>query len=113
VHIWCRLLEKGCKPEVLRDSNEVTDRVKYKCISRPQVARHLILCVSQSTYPQVHTLDVMQILYAQSCASFAKIVSSDKGFTCAVNYLLNRRAIMSYYTQQSTTREDASFSASQ
>ena len=56
--------------------------------SGPQVARHVILCASQSTNTQQHTLDVMQILCSQRYAGFATNVSSDKGFTCAVNYLL-------------------------
>ena len=50
--------------------------------------------VSQSTSPQQHTLDVMQILCSQCCAGFATNVSSDEGFTCSVNYLLNRKAII-------------------
>jgi hypothetical protein len=62
VHLWCRLLEEGCKLEDFRESTEVTGCVDYKCISGPQVARHVILCVSQSTYPQEHMLHVMQIL---------------------------------------------------
>ena len=65
-----------------------------KCISGPQVARHIILCASQSTYPQQHMLDVMQILCSQRCAGFATNVSSDEGYICAVNCLLNRRAII-------------------
>jgi hypothetical protein len=64
--------------EVLRDSKEVTGRVHYKCISGPEFARHVILCVSQSTYPQQHTLDVMQIVCSQCCAGFATNVSSDE-----------------------------------
>jgi len=87
--------------------------VNYKCISGPQFARHVILCVSQSTCPQEHTLDVMPILCSQCSTSFTTNVSSDEGFTCAVNYLLNCRAIISNYTQQSISREAASFSASQ
>jgi len=73
----------------------------------------------------------MQILCSQCCAGFATNVSSDEGFTCAVHYLLftcavhyllftcavhyllNSKAIVPNYTQQSATREAASFSASQ
>ena len=62
--------------------------MNYKYISGPQVARHVILCASQSKNPQQHTLGVMQILYSQCCAGFATNVPSDEGFTCAVNYLL-------------------------
>jgi len=62
--------------------------VNYKYISGPQVARHVILCATQSTNPQQHTLDVMQILYSQRYAGFATNVHSDEGFTCALNFLL-------------------------
>ena len=81
--------------EDFRDSTKVTGYVNYKCISGPRVARLIILHHSQ--HPQEHTLDVTQILCPQCCASFATNVSSDDGFTCAVNYLLNRRAIISNY----------------
>jgi hypothetical protein len=99
--------------KVLRDSTEVTGCVNCRCNSVPQVARHILLCVSQSTYPEEHTRDVMQILCSQCCAGFATNVSSDEVFTCVVRYLLNRREIIFNYTQQSTTRNSVSFSASQ
>jgi len=41
VHLWCRLLELY--------STVFTGRVNYKCISGPQVARHVFLYHSQ--YP--------------------------------------------------------------
>jgi len=36
----------------------------------------------------------MQILCSESCAVLATNVFSGKGVTCAVNYLLNRKAII-------------------
>jgi len=60
-----------------------------------------------------HTLDVMQILCSQCCASFATNVSSDKGFTCAVNHLLNHKEIIPNYLKQGSTRQFARYSAGQ
>jgi len=50
--------------------------------------------------------------YAQNPAGFATNVCSGEGITCAVNYLLGLKAIISHYTQQVPSSKACSFSAS-
>jgi hypothetical protein len=72
VHLWCTLGKRGAELEVLITFMD------------HQVARHIILCIT--AYPQEYTLDEMQILCSESCASFATNISSDEGVTFAVNF---------------------------
>ena len=110
---WCSFLPKGLLHWKLWGTEPKSQGcVNCKCISVPQVAWHVILCVSQSTNPQGCTMNEMQILCSESCAGFATNVCSGEGFTCAVNYVLSHKAIISNYTQQVPSSKACSFSAS-
>lgn len=104
VHVWCRLLAKGLLNWKFWGTQPRSQAVwTINTFLGLQVAWHNSVCITVNIPSGTH-VDEMQIPCSEPCADFATNVSSNNGFTWAVNYLLNHKAMISNSMQESYQR---------